>query len=232
VRHRLVFAHGAGRSGVQAWPQQAGLAKEGVFVTFPGYGDQPPQPTDIDAWADTLLAASTEPVHLIAHSFGAVASVLAASRRPRWCCSLLLFEPALYSVARGSVSIEDHIDRLTPIVTEAASLDAAAFWQRWMTAMTGTAPDPAMTPAELTTAERFRLLAPPWTFELPMAVFGEVDTLVVTAGWNQEYEDIAAALVRLGAQHQQLLGHGHRLVDDPAATALIHDWASAHDSAT
>ena len=230
VRYRLVFAHGAGRAGVQAWPQQAALADDPFFVTFPGYGAQPPQPTDINAWADTLLAASAEPVHLIAHSYGAIASVLAASRRPAWCRSLLFFEPALYSLARGCVSIEHHINRLTPVVTEAPSLDAATFWVQWSTAMTGTAPDAATAPADLATAERLRLLAPPWTFEVPTAVFAEVESLVVTAGWNQEYEDIATAMVRLGAQHQQLLGRGHRLIDDPAATQLIHDWVSAHDS--
>ncbi len=230
MRCRLIFAHGAGRAGVHAWPQQAELANEAVFVTFPGYGEEPPTPTNIDAWVERLLAASTDPVHLIGHSFGAIPAVMAADRRPGWCRSLLLFEPALYSLARGSTSVERHIDRLTPVMAEAGSLDAAVFWQRWMTALTGTSPDPAETPAQLAAAERFRLLTPPWTFQVSTAVFVQVATLVVTAGWNQEYEEIAHALTRLGAQHRLLPGNGHRLVDDSAATNLIYDWATTHDS--
>jgi pimeloyl-ACP methyl ester carboxylesterase len=230
MRYRLVFAHGAGRAGVDAWPEQAALAEEAVFVTFPGYGAEPAAPTDINSWVKRLLTASADPVHLIAHSYGAIPAAMAAERRPGWCRSMVLFEPALYAVARGSASVEQHIDRLTPVMTEARSLGAATFWRLWMTALTGTEPEPARSPAQLAAAERFRLLAPPWSCQVPTAVFSRVQTLVVTAGWNQEYEDIAEALARLGAEHRLLPGKGHRLVDDSAATRLISDWATAHDS--
>lgn len=230
MRYRLVFAHGAGRAGVDAWPEQAALAGEAVFVTFPGYGAEPPAATDINSWVDRLLTASADPVHLIAHSYGAIPAAMAAERRPGWCRSMVLFEPALYALARGSASVERHIERLTPVMTEAGSLDAAAFWRRWMTALTGTQPEPAGTTAQLAAAERFRLLAPPWSFQVPTAVFALVPTLVVTAGWNQEFEEIAQALARFGAEHRLLPGKGHRLVDDSAATRLISDWATAHDS--
>lgn len=229
VRHRLVFAHGAGRSGAEAWPQQFALAERSVFVTFPGYGQDPPRRTDMDAWVQTLFAASSEPVHLIAHSYGSIPAVLAAAQQPGWCRSLLLFEPALYWLARGSASVEDHIARLTAVMNDAAELDTVTFWRRWVTAMTGTSPTAPMTPAELVAAERFRLLVPPWTYEVPSATFAAVDTLVVTADWNQEYEDIAAALAALGAEHRHLGGYGHRVVDHPAASDLIIGWTSPHD---
>lgn len=183
----------------------------------------------MDDWVRTLRAASPEPVHLVAHSYGAIPAVLAAAQKPAWCRSLLLFEPALYSLARGSNSVEDYTARLTPVVDAAAALDTATFHSRWMTALTGTPPAAAMTPAELVAAERLRLLVPPWTYEVPQATFAMVDTLVVTAGWNQEYEDIAATLVGLGAEHQHLRGYGHRLVDHPEADELIISWAVAHD---
>ena len=224
----LVFAHGAGRAGAAAWPRQTELANT-AFVTFPGYGDDPPRPTDIGSWVQTLHRAVIGPVHLIAHSYGAIAAVLAAGQSPGWCRSLLLFEPALYSLARGGASVERHITRMVPVVAEAPNLDTASFWSRWMTVMTGVVPDPPVTAQALTTAERFRLLTPPWAIEIPSSTMADVDTLVVTGAWNEEYEEIAAALVRAGARHRRLPGRGHRVVDHPGANQLIIDWVAAHE---
>jgi pimeloyl-ACP methyl ester carboxylesterase len=204
------------------------LPGETTFLTFPGYGADPPMATDIDAWVQTILDACLPPAHVIAHSYGGIAAILAASSRPNWCRSLLLFEPAAYSLARGQASIEEHIRRLTPIMDEAPQHDAATFWPKFMTALTGSTPPAPSTPAALVVAERFRLLTPPWSHHLPNTVFKVVPTLVVTGDWNPEYEDIARSLVRFGAEHRHLVGHGHRLVDHAAANELIEDWASSH----
>lgn len=225
---RFVFAHGSGRAGAENWPQQSTLRGEAFFLTFPGYGTDPPTATDIDAWVQTILDACSEPAHLIAHSYGAIAAILAASHRPDRYRSLLLFEPAAYSLARGRASIEVHVRRLTPVMDQAPTLDAVTFWPRFMAALTGTTPPAPSTQAELVVAERFRLLSPPWSHSLPTAIFGVVPTLVVTGDWNAEYEDIAKSLVLLGAEHRHLVGHGHRVADHPAANELIEEWGTSH----
>jgi hypothetical protein len=43
--------------------------------------------------------------------------------------------------------------------------------------------------------------------------------LVVTGGWNDEYEAIASWIV--GARHVTLAGHGHRPQDHPDAVRVV-----------
>lgn len=52
-------------------------------------------------------------------------------------------------------------------------------------------------------------------------------TLVVTAAWNELYEEVAFALADLGAQHVVLEGHGHRPQDHPDANTVIDKHLSA-----
>ncbi|MGB8383036.1 MAG: alpha/beta hydrolase [Dermatophilaceae bacterium] len=228
MNHRLVFAHGTGRAGPAAWPEQTKLPVDCAFVTLPGYGDDSPRRTNMDAWVDTLYAASQQPVHLIAYSYGAIPAVLAAGQAPGWCRSLLLFEPATYSLARGRRSVEAHIQRLSPVLHDAASIDTATFWARYLTALTGSPAPLALTSQERVTAERFRLLTPPWSHQLPPAVFATVPTLVVSGDWNAEYEEVAEALVTLGAHHRILRGCGLASLTIPAPTS----WSLAGPAPT
>lgn len=55
----------------------------------------------------------------------------------------------------------------------------------------------------------------------------ETRTLVLTGGWKDEYEGVAAALVELGAEHEVLAGHDHRVVDHPACSDRIRDFVNA-----
>lgn len=117
---------------------------------------------------------------------------------------------------------------MSPVIAEAPRLTAAEYYLRWSTAIG--APDPKVptTESELRMAERLRLLPGPWDIPVSTEVFGNVPTLVVTGGWNKEFEEIASALVRLGATHQQLIGYGHRVPDHPEANSLIRGWAERH----
>jgi hypothetical protein len=50
----------------------------------------------------------------------------------------------------------------------------------------------------------------------------EIPTLVVTGGWNAEYELIAARLVEaVGAEHHVRPGTAHRPQDDPGFLPLV-----------
>ena len=55
------------------------------------------QEPDLAAWSEQVaswLRANTEPVHIVAHSFGTLASLLAAQRYPQRVASLFLVAPA------------------------------------------------------------------------------------------------------------------------------------------
>ena len=59
-------------------------------------------------------------------------------------------------------------------------------------------------------AVRLACLEPPWGHGVDAAVFADVPTLVVTGGWNEEYEAIASRLVDEGAEHLRLPDTRHR----------------------
>lgn len=92
---------------------------------------------------------------------------------------------------------------------------AAEYGLAWLAAIGATEPVDPATVAELRSAERLRLLPAPLG----------IPTLVVTGGWNEEYEEIASALAQLGATHRRLTGFGHRVQDHREADSLIRDWA-------
>lgn len=163
---RFVFAHGSGRAGVNAWPQQAELTTDAAFLTFPGFGQDLPVATNIDAWVHCILDACTEPSHVVASSYGGIAAILAAAARPDLIRSLILFEPAAYSLARGRTNVEARIDRMSPIMDSAPHLSASDYFVKFIGALTDSEPPPPLTDAEMTAAERLRLLAPPWSQSL------------------------------------------------------------------
>lgn len=228
-RQKTVFAHGSGRSGTACWPNQVGGIPDAVFVTFPGYGIDSPRPTEIGSWVDSLLRVSPQPIHIVASSYGGIPAILAAGRYPTRIQSLVLLEPAAYSLARGDAGVEAFIARMNPVMAAAGEADGATFVVAFLAALTGEAPVPPASEADLVDAERLRMLAPPWSFDLPRDAIAHVPTLVVTGNWNPEYESIAASIVASGGTHLQLEGCGHRVQDHPAINAVITDWTSTHE---
>jgi len=218
----FVFVHGSGRAGAANWPNQLDAFPHAAFLTMPGYGDEHPRATDMGDWVDRVLGVTGE-LDIVAHSYGGLAAILAVARAPERIRSLTLFEPAAYFFARGDPSIEAMIARMTPVIDQATVMDAADYEVSFIAALTGSPPPRPETPAELIAAERDRLLAAPWSFELPIGVLSAVPTRVVTGDWNAEYETIAQRMVDAGARHAHLLGFGHRVQDHPGANATILD---------
>jgi pimeloyl-ACP methyl ester carboxylesterase len=224
ARPHLVFVHGAGRAGRAAWPEQQEAFPDAAYLTLSGFGDDEPAVPDIGAWAAQILGACGEGAHVVAHSYGGIPVVAAAADAAGMVRSLILFEPALHSLARGAEHVEDHVARMSPVIAAAPRLTAAEFGLAWSRAIGVPAPTAPTTAAELRGAERLRLLPAPWDIPAPASVFAEIPTLVVTGGWNEEYEEIASALVQAGATSRRLTGFGHRVQDHPAADALIREW--------
>lgn len=225
-----MLLHSSRRSVAEAWGGVARLPCA-TAAMMPGYVDDAPVDFDQTAWEQVLHAACGAGAALVAHSYGGPAAMSAAASRPDLVRALILFEPAAYALARGDEAVEAHIARLDPVFDTAARDDAATFWRRFMTAMTGS-PPPELTPEQRIDAERQRRLPPPWTLRTP-ATLGSTPVLVITGGWNDEYEAIAARIP--GAEHVVLPGHAHRPQDHPDAAGLVAEflarrWVSPEES--
>ncbi len=221
----FVFLHASNRTVDRAWPVASGLP-DARFARMPGYDSEAaePVPFDQDAWESRLLRACPDSAVVVAHSFGGPVAMRAAARRPDLVRALVLFEPAAYALARGTAPVEEHIRRVQPVLDRAGSLDAATFAVAFGNAVSGRSGTSAPTTAEgLLAAERQRMVPGPWTLDTPDRT--SVPTLVVTGGWNDEYETIAAHID--GAAHVVLAGHGHRPQEHRDATRVVLDFVRA-----
>jgi pimeloyl-ACP methyl ester carboxylesterase len=78
-----------------------------------GYGSSPPTlGEDFEVDASHIADLLGDGAHLVGHSYGAVAALLAAARRPRAVWSLTAIESGSSSVARGNPVVDDFERRL------------------------------------------------------------------------------------------------------------------------
>ena len=81
----VIFVHGSFVRGGGSWAAQRPLAERYRlrFVDRRGYGDSPPTDgEDFDRDADDIAGLLDVGAHLVGHSYGAVACLVAAGRRP------------------------------------------------------------------------------------------------------------------------------------------------------
>lgn len=214
----LVFAHGSGRIGRDAFPLQAEAFPDADFPVLPGYGDEEPAVADVAAAAHRLALLAGDADALVGYSFGGVVAALAACMDHTR--ALVLIEPALFGLARDRPASGALIERLEPLYLD-ASLTDAGFGRAFLRELQGEDPGEMLEPAALSWSRRTRLHGAPWRHPIDPACLAETPMLVLTGGWNAEYEEVAAALVGLGAEHEVLAGHGHRVVDHPDCSDRI-----------
>lgn len=220
----LVFAHGSGRIGRDAFPQQAEAFPDAEFPVLPGYGDDEPAVADVAVAAQRLALLATEADALVGFTYGGVVAALAACMDH--ANALVLIEPALFGLARDRPANRALIDRLEPIYLN-SSLTDAGFGRAFLRELQGADPGELLEPGALSWSRRTRLHGAPWRHPIDPACLRETPTLVLTGGWNDEYEEVAAALVELGAEHAVLAGHGHRVVDHPECSERIRAFVAA-----
>lgn len=216
---RRVFIHGAGRRGVDAWP--ASDAADRDFVSFE------PGSTIPDQVATLIDSYSGARVVLHAHSLGAVPAVLAAGSGRLDLAGLVLVEPALYDTARGEQAIERHIAIVTEARAQAAEGELQGFWAIFRPLMFGEAFDVDRWDTERAAAERWASSNVPWGHGVRAGMITGIPTLVVTGGWNDEYETIAGVLTRHGAGHIVRNGAAHRPQDLPGFATAVEDFLRA-----
>ncbi|MGW8483956.1 hypothetical protein ACWGJP_12555 [Microbacterium sp. NPDC055903] len=209
---RRVFVHGSGRAGSAAWPMRS--TGDGEFLALsPG--------STIAAQSQRMIESGADAV-VFAHSIGAVPTAIAARAcSPR---GVVLVEPALYDIARGEHAIERHIAIVTEARSQAEVGDLRAFWTILRPLMFGGPFDAEVWEQERPVAERWATTNLPWGHGVRADMLDGVPTLVVTGGWNAEYELIAAALAARGARHEVLQGAQHRPQDLPGFRGVVEQF--------
>lgn len=227
---RTVFVHGSGRAGKDAWPHQASWDNS-IFLTRPGYGpDEIPIETDFDTESRKVNESARHGANVIAHSFGAVAVIIAASHPDTAIKSMVLIEPAAFSLSRGTPAVEAHIAAVGPVFENASNMTPADFMVAFLKSLGVPNVEVPTSDDDLTQARRNQLLRPPWEAQLDSSIFSRIPTLVLSGRWNAEYEEVADALEAAGARHEYIEGYGHRIQDSPDFEALVHDFWSSLDS--
>lgn len=214
---RRVHVHGAGRRGADAWPSAA--VDAGEFVSFP------PAMTVSEQVELLVRYFGAAPTIVYAHSIGAVPVALATRRMQ--IAGLVLVEPALYDIARGEEPIERHIGIVSEARARADAGDLRSFWAIMRPLMFGGPFDAKAWEHERPAAERWATANLPWGHGVRAGMLHGIPTLVVTGGWNDEYEQIARVLVGEGAEHLVLAGAQHRPMDLPAFTDAARAFEAA-----
>lgn len=207
-----VYVHGAGRHGRDAWPSVQDEESRFASLDFTG-----PMEQNVAS-----LTSLTPPDSIVfAHSAGAVPVFLALQAQDLTLRALVLLEPGLYDIARGTPAIERHIKAITRARALSATGDLFGWWSIVRPLMFGGPAERSKWDAERDAAARFEAKQPPWGYGVEASAITDVPTLVITGGWNSEYEAIADVLTEQGAEHVQLHGNEHRPQDHPEFAATV-----------
>ena len=211
-----LYIHGAGRRGEDAWPTQD--TGSGRFLAFP-------RESSIEEQVALLARAGSDArLVVFAHSIGAVPAVIAAASGSLDVVGLVLIEPALYDIARGRAPIERHIGIVSDARALAAGGDLRGFWAMLRPLMFGGPFTAESWDRERPIAQHWAETNVPWGHGVRASMVHGVPTLVVTGGWNGEYEEIASVLAVEGAQHRVLPGAEHRPQDLPDFPAVVAEF--------
>jgi pimeloyl-ACP methyl ester carboxylesterase len=231
-KQRVVFVHGAGSFGSAAWPRQHGMALsyDALFLRRHGY-DPLAEPVQASFEKDTAIVLQSladdgrgaAGGHVVAHSQGAIAAMMAAVERPDLVFSLTLVEPACLSLTAELPATAAHIGLMQPLFDVRQQMSDQDFQREFVRRVYATDLQQPATAEEKRSARRLRLQAPSW--EAPLHIVPGVPTLVLTGGWEPLYEEIAGYLRETGALHRTAAG-GHRPHDSLEGDRIIRSFIS------
>jgi pimeloyl-ACP methyl ester carboxylesterase len=229
-KQRVVFVHGAGSFGSAAWPRQHGMALsyDALFLRRHGY-DPVAEPVESSFEEDARIVLRSladdgrgaAGGHVVAHSQGAVAAMMAAVERPDLVFSLTLVEPACLSLTAELPATAAHISLMQPLFDARHQMSDQDFQREFVRRVYATDLQQPATAEEKRSARRLRLQAPAW--EAALHIVPGVPTLVLTGGWEPLYEEIAWYLRETGALHRTAAG-GHRPHDSAEGDRIIRSF--------
>lgn len=241
----VVMVHGSFTADPASddWIEQRPLSDryQMIMPSRRGYFQSPPaEQGNFEVDADDiaqLLSGIENGAHLVAHSYGSLAAMLAAAQRPEAIRSLAVIEPPAFGVARGNPDVEAIIARLEPVFAAAPSLTPEAYLLSFRRALRGLPPD---APLELTEDERRELESPParqgveatmrerrpWEAIIPFEPLASAPfpKLVFSGGWSKAFDAVCDVLEqRLHAERAVCVGAGHavQFVGQPFNERLV-----------
>ena len=223
--------YGVGEGGPGGWPVQVATGGQGwTYLDRPPPTEDEPVPFDEPHRdAARIVSALGDSAHLVAHSGGAVPTLLATATAPEKVRSLTLFEPACLGVSRGRPGTDAMVTAMAAVFHRAGdrALSDGEFTRDFLLAMGAPGEDPADS-ANATVGARLRLSTPPWQVPLSLEALGTVPTLVVTGCWSAAFDEVAAVLVDAGAREVEVPGSGHGPQYDPAGHAAMTEFQATY----
>lgn len=213
-RPPAVFVHGVlswGTDDEYGFGAQRPLAahRRLLLVDRRGYGASPDLPagpyrSDYEVDAQDVVHLLGDGAHLVGHSYGAVAAMLAAAARPDLVRSLCLIQPGSLRAAESHPAIAEILVRNRAAV---AQLPADLTPERYLRLSTESVgmPAPEPTPARLRAALTTMHERPCWDAEVPLAPLATAGfpVLVVRGDWSgapAEYRRLAGEPLMITAE--------------------------------
>jgi pimeloyl-ACP methyl ester carboxylesterase len=211
----VLLVHGSLVDGPATWVHQQPLSErfELRVVQRRGFGSSPgTDGEDFENDADDLCELLAAPAHLVAHSYGAIGALLAATRRPRRVRSLTLVEPTSVTAGMDDPEVARAIGAIADWWLRAPR-DPAKFLAEYSSLLGVRVPHAGDGPAGLPEAARYlRHCRPPWTAEVPWEEVADagIPTLVISGGHTPALDAVAAAVaLRTGGEHTVIASSGH-----------------------
>ena len=241
---RVVLVHGSLSAGVETWNAQRPLASDYrlVVVDRRGFGDSPSGHGDFERDAQDVAGLLQQGDHLVGHSYGGVASLLAAAERPELLRSLTVIEPPALGLVRGHPEVEEFIERVDAARREAT--DASDYVARFRRAFGGRAEATPLAGRELKAANASWQERAPTEAEIPLDELAATPfrKLVVRGAWDVSSPDaqriarpalhaVCEVLVdRLGAETATFTGVSHAAQQSPEFNDRLRSFLASAGS--
>ena len=122
----VILVHGSMSTGIETFTEQKPLsdAFRLILLDRRGYGGSPfTRCSDFEVDAQDIVDLLEHPAHLVGHSYGAVACLIAAARQPAMILSLTVIEPPAFGLVRGQEPVELAIQQLQAAYAHSDPLD-------------------------------------------------------------------------------------------------------------
>jgi pimeloyl-ACP methyl ester carboxylesterase len=122
----VILVHGSMSTGTETFSEQKALSDSYRLILLDrrGYGGSPfTRCSDFDVDAHDVVDLLEHPAHLVGHSYGAVACLVAAGMQPEKILSLTVIEPPAFGLVRGQEPVEEAIDHFKAAYAVSDPLD-------------------------------------------------------------------------------------------------------------
>jgi pimeloyl-ACP methyl ester carboxylesterase len=218
----VLFVHGS-VVGATTWKKQRPLSKRWTVKVLDrrGFGKSPETDRDdFAADARDIAGALGDGAHLVAHSYGAIGAMIAASERPEAVHSLTLVEPVAYSLAIDHPAVQRAVVDLIAYFSTGPE-EPREFLEGFLDHMGIELRLPEELPPSIEQPTRMLMNSnAPFTArlrpdDLAAAVF---PTLVVSGGHSEVFEAICDSIAdQLGAERATIPGATHAVPSVGAA---------------